>query len=166
VHSNLLGALGIDWQALLANAIAFLIILAILRKYVFPVLTRILDTKADELQAAAKMERQAAEQLDKARDEAHTIIAEARKAADDLLATANSEAGDMVMEARDRAVAEAERIVAEARGQLAKDVTVARGQLRAETAMLVAQATEVVLGEKLTAARDEALISRSLEGHR
>lgn len=164
MHSNLLGALGIDWQALVANVIAFLIILVILRKYVFPVLVRILDTKAEELEAAGKMERQAAERLEMAQNEAHEMVAEARKAADDLLATANSEAADMVLEARDHAVAEAERIVAEARGQLAKDVAVARVQLRAETAMLVAQATEVVLGEKLTTAKDEKLIARSLEG--
>ena len=159
---GLLGALGIDWKALVLNAVAFLIILGLLGKYVYPTLLKALDKKADELASATKQQQAAADALDKANQEAHEILVKTRLSADEMIASAKTEAEATLAAARDKATAQADRIVAEAREQLTKDVQTARAELRAETAMLVASATETVLGEKLTGAKDEALIERSL----
>lgn len=161
--SNLLGALGIDWQVLLANAVSFLIILWLLSKFVYPVILKLLDTKADELAEASRLQTEAQVELDKAKNQAHKLVAKARQSADDLLAAAQTEADETLTKARRRAESQAERIVTEAREQLSKDVQAASRSLRAETAILIAQATATVLDEKLTAGRDADLIARSLE---
>ncbi len=160
---GLLGALGIDWKALLLNIIAFLIIVWLLGKYVYPVLNKALDAKANELTAATKMQSQAAAELAKAEQERHAILGAAQVSADELIDAAKAEAAETVTAARTRAASEADRIVTESREQLTKDVASARRTLRAETAALVAQATETVLGDKLDGAGDSALIKRSLE---
>jgi F0F1-type ATP synthase membrane subunit b/b' len=69
----------------------------------------------------------------------------------------------LVTAARQRAQEQGDRLVAEAREQLSRDVLAARKQLKGETAALVAEATEAVLGEKLNRENDGKLISRSLE---
>jgi F-type H+-transporting ATPase subunit b len=165
-QSGLLGALGINWRSLLLNTLAFFVILAILRRFVYPVLSRALDAKQDELQAAAKAETEAKKRLEDATAKAESLIAEARASAEDVISTARTEATGLVDEAANKAKAQAGRIVDEAHEQLRVDVDKARHELAAETARLVAQVASTVLGEKLDDKGDAALVERSLKGSR
>ncbi len=160
---GLLVALGINWRSLLLNTLAFFVILAILRKFVYPVLLKALDAKQDELQAAAKFEREAKEHLAAAEQSAEDMIEAARTSADQVLSNAKTEATEMISEATSKADVQAKRIMAEANDQLDINVAAARQTLKVETARLVAQATEVVLASKLDTPQDSELIKRSLE---
>lgn len=163
---DLFVALGLDWRSLLLNAVAFLVIVWLLGKYVYPVLLKTLDAKRGELEAAARSQQEASEALAKAEQSAAKIVAEARDSARELTGAAKQEAADIVKAAETRATEQAERITAQAREQLARDVEAARRELKAETARLVVAATERVTGERLDSDRDAALIQRSLgEGH-
>lgn len=159
---DLFVALGLDLRSLLLNAAAFLVIVWLLGKYVYPVLVKALDAKRGELEAAARSQQDASAALAKAEQSAAKIMAEARESARELAGTAKQEAADMVKAAEARAAAQAERITTEAREQLARDVEAARRELKTETARLVVAATERVVGEKLDSERDAALIQRSL----
>ena len=161
---GLFTALGLNVQSLVLNTLAFLVIVWVLGKFVYPSLIKALDAKQGELEAAARFEREAKVALEKAESKADGVISEARSAADEILAAAKAEAQSQIDAAQAKAQAQAERTVAEAREQLARDVNTARRDLRSETARLVAEATEAVLGEKLDSDRDRSLISRSLEG--
>jgi F-type H+-transporting ATPase subunit b len=163
---GLIGALGINWRSLLLNTLAFFVILAILRKFVYPVLIKALDAKQEELQAAAKAETDAKERLAAAEESAEVLLADARMSADQVLANATAEAHGLIDEATSKAQAQSKRIAAEAHDQLDIDVESARRALKAETARLVASATEVVLAAKLDTPRDADLIKRSLETNR
>lgn len=156
-------ALGLNVPALLLNGLAFLLVVAILAKYVYPHLIKALDNKKDELEAAARHEREAKKALDKAEAQAGQVVSEARAAADEILATAKADAAAQLEAARTKGQEQAERLVSEAREQLSRDVTAARRDLKAETAKLVAAATGAVLGEKLDSQHDTDLINRSLE---
>jgi F-type H+-transporting ATPase subunit b len=160
---GLLSALGIDWRSLVLNAIAFLITMAILAKYVYPVLIKALDNKQNELEAATKLEKQAKAELSEAQAEIGKLISAARHSAEEIIATAKTEAGELTKTSNEKAAAQAERIVSEAHDQLSHDVRTAREALKAETARLVAGATEALLGEKLNATSDAKLITKSLE---
>jgi F-type H+-transporting ATPase subunit b len=156
-------ALGLNLQSFLLNTAAFLVVVAVLAKWVFPPLTKALDAKRDELEAALRLENEASVKLAEAEKTAGGVVAEARTAAGLVLADAKTEAGALVEAARAKAEAQAERLVTEACEQLARDVAAARVELRGETARLVASATETVLGKKLDAAADAELVTRSLE---
>jgi F-type H+-transporting ATPase subunit b len=160
---GLFQALGLNWQAFLLDLAAFLVTAYIVGKYVFPPLTKALDAKKAELEAAVRLEQEAGAKLDQASKEAAAVIKEARAAADEIASTAKTDSAKQLEVARQRAQEQGERLVAEAREQLARDVLTARKELKGETAALVAEATGAVLGEKLDGQKDGALISRSLE---
>jgi F-type H+-transporting ATPase subunit b len=160
---GLFQALGLNWQSFLLDLAAFLVTAYVVGKYVFPPLTKALDAKRDELEAATRLQDEAGAKLDSAKNEAAAVIKEARVAADEISATAKADAAEQLEAARQRAQEQGDRLVAEAREQLSRDVLAARKQLKGETAALVAEATEAVLGEKLNRENDGKLISRSLE---
>lgn len=155
-------ALGLNVQSLVLNTLAFLVIVGVLGKFVYPTLIKALDAKKDELEAAARLEREAKTALEQAEQKADGVVSEARKAADEILATAKAEATAQIEAAQLKAAEQAKRTVTEAREQLARDVTAARQTLKGDTARLVAAATETILGEKLDEKHDAALIGRSL----
>jgi F-type H+-transporting ATPase subunit b len=159
---SLFTALGLNTQAFLLNTAAFLVTAFIVGKWVFPPLTRALDSKKDELEAATRLEQEASGKLEEASAQAAQVVREARKAAEEILTIARGDGATQIEAAQKKAREQADRLVAEAREQLARDVLAARGDLKAETAKLVALATEEILGEKLDGTRDADMIKRSL----
>lgn len=160
---GLFSALGLNWQAFLLDLAAFLVTAWVVGKYVWPPLTKALENKRGELEAATKLAAEAQTRLDKAEAAAQGIVDKARSTASEIVTAARDEATEQLEEARKKAAVQAERIVAEAREQLARDVDVARRELRVDAAKLVASATETVLAEKLDGKHDAHLIERSLE---
>lgn len=160
--SNLFTALGLDLKTFILNGLAFLVVVLILRKFVYPSLLKALDAKIEDMGAVERLKGEAQAELDKAADEAKKVVREARKESDDILATTKAEAADIVEEARTKAETQAERIVTESREQLVRDVNAARIALRKDMAKLVMMATETVIEEKLDGSKDKALIERSL----
>jgi F-type H+-transporting ATPase subunit b len=156
-------ALGLNLPALILNMLAFLVIVWVLGKFVYPTLIKALDAKKDEYEAAARMEAEAKTALAGAEDKANQALTEARRAADEILASAKADATAQIEAARTKATEQAERLVAEAHEQLNRDILTARKELKSETAKLVAGATGAVLKEKLDSSRDAELINRSLE---
>lgn len=159
---GLFEALGLDAKLLVEQTIAFLILVAILAKFVYPALIKAIDARRDQIEAGMKEAKQAEEALATAEEKVSDLLAEARKEADDIIARSHTEASTMVSEAEDRAKARAEQIVADARTQLDNDVRKAREALKSETIKLVALATEKVVNEKLDDKKDATLIRGAL----
>jgi F-type H+-transporting ATPase subunit b len=160
---GLLQALGIDWKLLVEQAIAFLILVAILAKFVYPVLMKSVDTRREAIEAGLKEAKESQEASERAQAETGKLLEAARREADDIIARSAQEANALVAEAEEKAKTRAEQIVADARTQLAADVSKARQTLKADTIKLVAVATEQVIGEKLDAAKDAKLIQNALD---
>lgn len=158
-----LSALGLNLQTFIFDMVAFLLTAWVVGKWVFPPLTRALDAKKDELEATARHESDAKKALEQAEQSAATTLSKARESADEIIAVAHADAATQLDAARAKAEAQTDRMISEARDQLTRDVQKARGELKAETAKLVAGATENLLGEKLDSKHDAALIGRSLE---
>lgn len=159
---SLLSALGIDVGLLIQQAIAFLILVAVLAKFVYPALIKAVDTRREQIEASAREAKEAEEALANAESKVAEMLADARKEADDILARTQREAADMVADAESKAKTRAEQIVADARAQLDLDVAKAREALKKDTIELVALATERVVGEKLDERKDAELVKRAL----
>lgn len=160
---GLLTALGVDWRALILNALAFLVIVYILGTWVYPLLTKALDNKAHQLDEAARLEQEAKDRLIEAEHKVAAQLREARQTADEMLALAREEAAATAKTATEQAETAATRLVDEARRQLARDTEHARRSLAAETARLVASAAGTVLEQRLDDTSDQELIERSLQ---
>jgi F-type H+-transporting ATPase subunit b len=160
---GLFEALGINWKLLVEQAIAFLILVAILAKFVYPALMKAIDDRREQIEAGLKEAKESQEALEKAEIKVNELLATARKEADDILARSHQEAATMVAEAENKAKTRAEQIVTDARAQLSTDVSKAREALKQETVKLVATATEQIIHEKLDERKDAGLIKSALK---
>lgn len=162
-NAGLFNALGLDVKLLITQTLAFLILVAILGKFVYPALIKAIDARREQIEAGQKEAKEASEALAKAEAKVADLLAEARKEADEIIARSHKESGVMVAEAEEKAKTRAEQIVADARAQLDTEVAKARAALKKDTIELVALATEKVVKEKVDAKKDAALITGALE---
>jgi len=166
-HSpSIFEALGLNWTLLIEQAIAFLILVWILGKFVYPVLIKSIDTRREQIEAGIKEAQESHAALEKAEAKVEELLAQARTEADEILARSHQEAGAMVAEAEAKAQHRAEQIVTDARAQLETDVIKAREALKKDTIALVAAATERVIDEKLDEHKDASLITKALKQER
>lgn len=163
---GLFEALGLNLKLLVEQTVAFLILVWILSKWVYPVMVKAIDTRREQIEAGLEEAKQSQAALEKAEAKVEELLAQARQDADAILARSHQESGAMIADAETRAQARAEQIVTEARAQLDTDVRKAREALKKDTLKLVVSATEQVIGEKLDERKDASLIKEALQEER
>ena len=163
-HTDILTGLGINWQLVIFQIIAFLILVFILSKWIFPVFFKIIDKRQEAIEASNRAAIEASKHAEKAQAEIDKLLKEARVEAKDIVTTAKEEATAMVETAEAKGKASAEHIVAEAHEEIAKEVVAAKKALHNETIDLVASATEKVVGKAVNAGVDTKVIKSALEG--
>ena len=161
--ASLLSALGIDWALLVQQALAFLILVLILAKFVYPALIKSVESRRDQIESATREAKEAEEKLVSAEEKVGGMLADARKEADDIIARSAAEANRQVAAAEEKARERAEQIVADAHTQLDADIRRAREALKKETIELVALATGKIVEEKLDSSKDAKLIEKALK---
>lgn len=161
--ADLFGVLGLDWRLLILQAIAFLLMLWILKKYAYPPLTKALDERQATIQESLKAAKEAETKAEKSQEEIEKMLAEARSQASDIMSTAKTEATSAIEAAEQKAKTKAQRVLDQAHEQVQQDIAAARKALRKDTIDLVALATEKVVKQKVTSSEDTKLIKRAVE---
>lgn len=161
--TDLFATLGIDWMMLGLQLVAFLVLVAVLGKFVYPVFMRIIDEREARINESLASAREAADRASNVQQEIDEKLATARKEAKSIVATAKDEATSMLAKADEKAKSSAEHMLETARDEIAKEVSSAKKALYNETIDLVALATEKVIGSKLDAKTDKAVIKKALE---
>lgn len=157
-----IAVLGIDPKAIILQAGTFLLLFLIVKKFA---LRGIVDTLEKRRQTIDKgvalgiaMEKQKAE-FD---DEVKKLQHEARAQADMIIAEANKEAGQIIKAGEESATVKVNQMLKDAEGRIEREMSQARQQLKQDMLNLVAEATEVIIEEKLDAKKDASLIDRAL----
>ncbi len=162
---DLLSKLGIDGWTLLFQTIAFLILVFVLGKWVYPVFVGIIDKREADIAASAKAADEAKKAADSASEEVASLLAEARQQASEIVATAKTEANAAVAAAEDKAKAKSAAIIAAARDDIDKEIADVRKTLHNDVIDLVTAATEVVVGDVVAKKDiDTALIKKAVQG--
>lgn len=155
-------ALGIDWKLLLLQGVAFLLLVGLLGKFVYPKLIKMIDDRQAKIDESVIAAEAAQKKAEAAEDAVETELNKARKESAQIIETARQEAADVVAASEQKAQAKAEHIVREAKAQLDNEITKARAALRQETIELVGLATEKIVKQKLNAKTDAVLIESAL----
>lgn len=158
-NPNLFIALGIDWRLLIIQIIAFLLLVFLLSKFVYPWLMKSVDERQANIEAAAQASAEAQKAAEENKAAVAELLAEARKEANEILSTAKLESNNTLAASEKKASQVAERIVAEAHEQVEKDVASARKTLYNDTLDLVSMATEKVIATKLDKKTDDRLVA-------
>ena len=160
---DLMSTLGIDWMTLIFQIIAFLVLLFLLGKFVYPWLMKSVDERQADIEAAGEAAAAAEKKTAEAQAEVRQLLKEARAQASDIVATAKEEATAAVESAEQKAKSKSEAIVSAAHEQIEKDIRAAQKTLHNETIELVALATEKVVGKTVSAKVDETLIASAVK---
>lgn len=160
---GILEGLGIDWQLLVFQAVAFLILVWALGKWVYPIFMRIIDERQAKIDESVAAAVRAEDNANEAQAKIDKQLATARREAREIVATAKDEANSMLARADEKAKSQADNTLASARDEIAKEVIAAKKSLERDTIDLVARATEAVIGKTHTSKADKSVITDALK---
>jgi len=156
--------LGLNSGYLLVQILNFLIILVVLRVWVYKPVLGLLEKRKEAIAQGLEDARVAAEARANAEEKAKEIIAEAQVKANETVREATERADAVAKEIREEAEAEAVKIrenaVAEAKHERDRILADARGQIAA----LAMAATQKLIGEVLDEKRQRTLIDEFFSG--
>jgi len=161
--SDLFSSIGIDFKLLALQTVAFLLLLWILKKWVYPPIVTMLDKREAMIEEAAKAANLAQKEAAKSQEATEKLLKEARKEAGAIISTAKHEAAELSSTSDKKAKERAERIVADAQDQIGRNIESAKRQLQNELVDLVAAATEKVTSEVVDAKANGAIIAKSVK---
>jgi F-type H+-transporting ATPase subunit b len=161
---DLFSSLGINWQMLIFQMLAFIILVVVLGKFIFPVLMKAVDERQAKIEEAGKAAAAAEKKAEAAESKIEDVLKQARTEAADIVTTAKNEATQMIEKAESQAKQRSERIVAEAQEDIAKDVLAARKALEKDTIDLVKRAAGLATSNVADSKLDTALVKKSVEG--
>jgi F-type H+-transporting ATPase subunit b len=155
------GVIQID-GTVIVELITFLLMLAILARYVYPEIVRLAEARqrvvAEQLKEAEQSRADAEERL----KEAEAKLIDARKTAQSVIDAANKSGEQLRQELRQKAEEESKRTVDAARKEIEAERDEAVRSVRSEVAELVVAATEKVIGETLDDDKQRKLIDRAI----
>lgn len=160
---DIMSTLGIHWELLVFQIIAFLILVWALGKFVYPWLMKSVDERQAKIEESVKAAEAAEKKAESAQEDIAKLLKEARAEAKDIVSTAKDEAAAMVADADAKAKSRADKIVKDAHEQLEKDVIAARKALHNDTIELVALATEKIVGKSVTDSIDKKIIAAAVK---
>ncbi|HEU4830987.1 MAG TPA: F0F1 ATP synthase subunit B [Candidatus Saccharimonadales bacterium] len=162
-EGDIFSALGIDWMMLIFQIVAFLILVWLLGKFVYPWLMKSVDERQEKIEASAKAAADAQAIAVEAEKKVAKLLRTARTEAEGIVATAKAEATAALELSEKKSKKYAEQIAANAHDQIEKDVLAAKKALHNETIELVAFATEKVVGKAVSKDIDNAIIANALK---
>ena len=161
-----IGTLGVSLSSFLIQLATFVLVFLVLRKWAFGPILKVLNQRRETIENGVKL----GEQMRKEKAELEKTVAkelhEARVKADSIVADADASARDAIREAEEKAQEKAAVIVKEGKVRGEQEVVRARKELESELVGLISDATETIIGEKVDAKKDSALIDRALKESR
>lgn len=127
---NLPSILTPDLGLLFWMLLAFLIVFALLSKYGFPVIIRMVESRKQYIDESLLKAHEANERLAGIKQESDEIIAEARRRQAEILSQAKAAGESIVDDARRRAQAEGLKLLEEAKSQIAAEKENALREIR------------------------------------
>ena len=143
--------------------VAFVLMLAILARYVYPRVIAAAEERQKAIAAELEGAEQARKQAEQEREKAQKQLEDARAQAQEIITGASRSADQLRAELKQKAEDEAKRVL-----ERAKEETVAERQkmldsVRRQVAELVVEATERVIGASLDGDRHKKLIDEAIK---
>lgn len=162
-QGGLFEALGIDWKMLILQIIAFLLLVWLMGKFVYPWLIKSVDERQAHIDAVIKAANEAKATALQTEAQVEKLLEQARLDATDIVATAKFESAAALAASEEKAKKRSDQIVADAQAEINKEIVAAKAALHNETLDLIALATEKVVGKAITSKIDNDFIKDTLK---
>lgn len=158
-----IAVLGVDLKSLILQIVSFVLLYWLLKKFAFAKIISALDERRRTIDQGVELGLKLAEEKDRLDTQVEKLLNKARLEADNIIVAGRQDVSAMLKEAETAASKKTDAMLADAQARIEDDILRARRKLEQETLALVAEATEVIIGEKLDAQKDSALIERALK---
>jgi F-type H+-transporting ATPase subunit b len=136
---------------LVMQAVAFALFIWFCAKFIWPPLTRAIETRQRQIAEGLQAGEQGRRSLATAEERVTAMLNEAKQKAAEIVATGEKFKADTVEAARGEARAEAERIIASAKAEIEQEVTRAKEVLRNQVADLAVAGAARILKREVDA---------------
>jgi len=142
-------ALGIEWSLLLAQIVNFLILIVLLRLFLYQPVLNMLNARKERIAQSMKDAERVSAAAREAEQEKAKVLEQARREAQEIRAQATRDAEKIAQEVRSRADVEATEIRMKAQVEAEKQAELALADANKQIAELAILATEKLLGREL-----------------
>jgi len=142
-------ALGIEWPLLLAQVVNFLMLLVLLRMFLYKPVLNMLNARKERIAQSMKDAERVSAAAREAEQEKAKVLEQARREAQEIRVQATRDAEKIAQDVRSRADLEATEIRMKAQADAAKQAELALADANKQIADLAMMATEKLLGREL-----------------
>lgn len=160
---EVLAKLGIDWKLLIAQAVNFIVLLWVLRRYAYGPILKALESRTKKIEQGLKDAALSKEKLQTSVEEEERIMAAAREEARDILFRAETSAKERDVAMLEQTKAKIDAMITDADAHLAEEKARLVREAKTELAELVVTATKRVLGDAVDATVDAKLVTGALK---
>jgi F-type H+-transporting ATPase subunit b len=164
--SSGIGALGISVSAFLIQLITFVLVFLLLQRFAFKPIINMLQNRRKVIDEGVKAGEELAKARERFDDEVTKTLRDARDEADHIIETGQKEARDILRDAESAARRRSDAMMADAEQRLAEEGERAKRKLEKDVVGMVSEATEAIIEEKVDAAKDAALIEKTIRRKR
>lgn len=147
----------------LVSIVNFLVLLYLLRRFMWGPILATLDRRAAKIREGLELTESARREREQLKQEVEKTLAEARREAAAIAERTTKAAEGAAADIRTQAKAEADRIREKGRADAQHLHDQALAQLRSEVASMVVLAASRILGREISSEQHRALIERSLD---
>ncbi len=145
---------------LVAQAIAFAVLIWFTVKFVWPPLLKAIETRQKEIADGLAAAADGRNALEAAAKKSEVTLNEAKQKASEIVAQAEKRGTQIIEEAKANAKAEGERIIAGAKAEIDQEVNRAKEGLRAQVSTLAIAGAEKILRKEIDAKAHSELLSK------
>ena len=142
-------ALGIEWPLLISQLINFIILIILMRMFLYKPVLNMLNARKERIAQSMKDAERVSAAAREAEAEKGKVLDQARREAQEIRAQATRDAEKIAQDVRSRAETEATEIRMKAQADAAKQADLALADANKQIADLAIMATEKLLGREL-----------------
>ena len=144
--------------------VAFVILFIVLRKWGWPVIIKMMESRADTIDKGVEDAKEARRQIDNARAEAEKFMAEARKQQAEILSDAQKMKTQIIDEAKVEASKEAQKVMDAAKVSIQQSQKEAELQLKNEVSKFALDIAEKVMRKEMKSDKAQSeLVNKLLD---
>mgnify|MGYP000412076082 FL=1 len=145
---------------LIAQAIAFAVLIWFTVKFVWPPLLKAIETRQKEIADGLAAAQEGKSALEVAAKKSETTLNEAKQKASEIIGQAEKRAAQIIDEAKVNAKAEGDRIIAGAKAEIDQEVNRAKEGLRAQVSTLAVAGAEKILRKEIDAKAHSEMLAK------
>lgn len=158
---EIFGTFGIEPSLILAQIVNFLVILYILKRFLYKPLFTILKKREDLVKESVQKADESNKALENAQEEERKIIAKAQETAKQIISEAKEQANDIVKRAEDNAKNQSDKMINDAKVQINLETQKAESELNKYVSQLSLEMLKKSLENVFTEKEQKEIVAKA-----